>query len=114
MPPRDETLKYLPLSEATYYILLALVRPRHGYAVMQMVERLSEEVVTVGPGTLYGVLASLEKEALIVQIRQEERRKVYALTPKGKAVLASQVRRLEVMSRHGVEILDRLWEEGEE
>ena len=43
MPPREETLKYLPLSEATYYIMLALVRPRHGYAVMQMVERLSEE-----------------------------------------------------------------------
>jgi DNA-binding PadR family transcriptional regulator len=114
MPQMEETLKYLPLSEATYYIMLALVKPRHGYAVMQMVERLSEETVQIGAGTLYGAMATLEKEALIVKIKEEGRRKYYALTPRGKAVLASQIRRLEVMARQGLGTLDRLWENANE
>ena len=29
------------LTEATYYILLSLVRPRHGYGIMQLTEELS-------------------------------------------------------------------------
>ncbi|UCD09577.1 MAG: hypothetical protein JSU79_02745, partial [Dehalococcoidales bacterium] len=42
--------KYLPLSEATYYIMLALTDPLHGYGVMQEVEKLSQGTVKVGPG----------------------------------------------------------------
>ena len=29
------------LTESTYYILLSLVRPRHGYGIMQLTEELS-------------------------------------------------------------------------
>ena len=55
--------KYLPLSEATYYILLSLVEPLHGYGVMQKVETTSSGTVSIGPGTLYGAFTTLEKEA---------------------------------------------------
>jgi len=89
--------KYLPLSEATFYVMLALTQPMHGYAIMQKVDAMSEGSVALGPGTLYGVFGTLEKQALIVKVVEEERRKVYALTELGKAVLAEQVRRLEIM-----------------
>ncbi|WP_432380767.1 PadR family transcriptional regulator [Duganella sp. P38] len=89
--------KYLPLSEATFYVMLSLTQPMHGYAIMQKVEAMSEGQVTLGPGTLYGVFGALEKQALIVKVAEEERRKVYALTELGSKVLAEQVRRLEIM-----------------
>lgn len=89
--------KYLPLSEATFYVMLALNEPAHGYAIMQKVEAISGGSVTVGPGTLYGVFGTLEKQALIVKVAEEERRKVYALTELGRVVMAEHVRRLEMM-----------------
>ena len=100
--------KYLPLTEATYYIMLALIEPLHGYAVMQKVEKISEGTVKVGPGTLYGVFTTLEKEGLIVKVKEEERRKIYTLTGKGKEVLLSQINRLGIMTKSGVNIADRL------
>jgi DNA-binding PadR family transcriptional regulator len=100
--------KYLPLSESTCYIMLALVEPAHGYAIMQKVEAISEGIVKLGPGTLYGVLATLEKEELICKTKEEERRKYYALTPFGIQVLAAQIQRLEVMARCGLNALKRL------
>jgi len=101
MPNKNETSKYLPLSEATYYIMLALIEPLHGYGVMQKVTGLSGGTVELGAGTLYGVLTSLEKEGLIIMVREEERRKIYALTPRGRAVLRAQISRLEVMTDNG-------------
>ena len=105
---RDDTSKYLPLTESTYYILLTLVEPLHGYAVMQKIEEISNGTVTVGPGTLYGAFTSLEKEGLIVKVKEEERRKSYVLTPKGKKVLMNQIKRLEMMTRNGLSVIDLL------
>ena len=108
MAHKDELFKYLPLTESTYYILLALIEPLHGYGVMQKVETLSDGTVSVGPGTLYGAFTNLEKEGLITMVKEEERRKSYALTGKGKQVLAEQIRRLEIMNNNGQSILPRL------
>jgi DNA-binding PadR family transcriptional regulator len=91
----------LPLTESTYYILLSLVEPLHGYGVMQKVEVLSEDTVKIGPGTLYGAFRALEKEALIAKVGEEERRKIYVLTDKGREVLREQVKRLAIMVRNG-------------
>ena len=101
MNEHNEANKYLPLTESTYYILLSLLEPLHGYGVMQKVDTLSEGTVKIGPGTLYGAFQALEKEALIVKVGEEERRKIYALTAKGRRVLKSQVERLEIMVRNG-------------
>ena len=99
---RDDTSKYLPLTESTYYIMLTLVEPLHGYAVMQKVEEISKGTVKVGPGTLYGAFTALEKEKLIVKVNEENRRKSYVLTPKGKTVLINQINRLEIVTRNGL------------
>lgn len=100
--------KYLPLSEATYYILLSLVEPMHGYGIMQKVERISEGTVSIGPGTMYGAFSNLEKEGLITMVKEEERRKSYALTEKGRQVLVEQIRRMEIMSRNGQGVVGQL------
>jgi DNA-binding PadR family transcriptional regulator len=105
----DKELKrYLPLTEATYYILLALVEPLHGYALMQKVETASGGVVKIGPGTLYGAFSTLEKEGLIVKVAEEERRKSYQLTLRGREVLKAQIERLEIMARNGLAVAGRL------
>jgi DNA-binding PadR family transcriptional regulator len=105
---RDDTNKYLPLTESTYYIMLTLIEPLHGYAVMQKVDEISKGTVKVGPGTLYGAFTSLEKEGLIVKVKEENRRKSYVLTPKGKKVLMNQIRRLEIMTQKGLSVIDLL------
>ncbi len=108
MNPQDELKRYLPLTEATYFIMLALVEPLHGYAVMQQVEQVSGGAVKIGAGTLYGAFTTLEKEGLIEMVSEVDRRKSYRLTPKGKRVLRGQIERLEMMARNGLQALDRL------
>ena len=98
---KDDTGKYLPLTESTYYIMLSLVEPLHGYGVMQKVEAISEGTVKLGPGTLYGVFTTLEKEGLIIKVKEDDRRKSYTLTQKGKEVLLQQIYRLKIMSQNG-------------
>ena len=105
---RDDTKKYLPLTESTYYIMLTLVEPLHGYAVMQKIEKISKGTVKVGPGTLYGAFTALEKEGLIAKIKEEDRRKSYVLTPKGKKVLMNQIKRVEIMTQNGLSVIGTL------
>lgn len=87
----------LPLTEATFYILLSLSTPQHGYAVMQDVEQMSNGTVQLGPGTLYGAFNNLEENKLISKVDEVERRKIYALTEPGKQVLQAQADRLAIM-----------------
>ena len=108
MTDQDDTKKYLPLTEATYYIMLTLAEPLHGYAVMQKVEQVSQGTVKVGPGTLYGVVSMLEQAGLTVKVKEEDRRKSYTLTPRGRKVLSNQIRRLEIMTRNGLAVMNRL------
>ena len=102
----NETNKYLPLTEATYYIMLSLIEPLHGYGVMQKVREMSDGLVEIGAGTLYGALSTLQKESLIHKVHEGNRRKSYTLTPKGKRVLQGQIRRLEIMTREGGKVIE--------
>ena len=104
--------KYLPLSETTYYIMLMLAKPLHGYGVMQEVEAMTGGAVIIGPGTLYGAFSTLEKENLIAMVRKEARRKFYTLTDMGRAVLHCQIERLEMMTISGRQVLAQLSDPG--
>ena len=99
--------KYLPLTESTAYILLVLHEPLHGYGVMQKVKTLSEDTVTIGPGTLYGAFSTLESEQLIAKVGDEGRRKVYVLTEKGQQVLKEHIRRSEILVKNGA--ITKVW-----
>ena len=101
-----DNTQYLPLTEATYYIMVALVEPRHGYAIMQKVAEISGGAVKIGPGTLYGAFLTLEKEGLIVKVSEAKRRKSYTLTPKGRIVLLLQLERLGNMIKNGAAVFN--------
>ena len=105
MKENKETIRHLPLTEAFYCILLALAEPLHGYGIMQKVEAGSAGAVRIGPGTLYGALTTLEKEKLIARFDTVDRRKRYALTEKGRGVLAAELARLRLLTSLGDMVL---------
>ena len=90
-----------PMTEAMYYVLLALHRPAHGYQLMQQIARAARGRVQMGPGTLYGVLTRMEKEGLIVLSENDGRRKTYLLTNAGMEALRAEYSRLRAMLRDG-------------
>ena len=98
----------LVLTEATYYILLSLFRPQHGYGIMQQAEELSGGRVRLAAGTLYGALTNLCDKGWIVQLPVEfgSRRKEYQLTERGLLVLKNELDRLRELVRNGEEILE--------
>lgn len=90
-----------PMTEAMYYILLALLRPGHGYGMMQRIQELSGGRLVMGPGTLYGVLSRMNREGLIVLTGEDGRRKNYAITEAGKNALLLEYRRLKQLVEDG-------------
>ena len=100
----------LALTEATYYILLSLVEPRHGYGIMQQAEALSGGRVRLAAGTLYGALSSLcEKEwILLLPTAEGSRKKEYMLTERGYHVLKNELERLRELVTCGDVILGGL------
>lgn len=90
-----------PMTEAAYYILLALLKPGHGYGMMQRIGELSGGRLVMGPGTLYGVLSRMCKERLIVFTGEEGRRKNYAITEAGRIALLAEFDRLKRMVADG-------------
>lgn len=90
--------KLLPLTETTFYILLALRKPGHGYQIMQTVEDLSNGDVRIAAGTMYGALENLSKQKLIIAIPSDDpRRKMYQITSYGAEILRLDIQRLRQM-----------------
>lgn len=94
-----------PMTEAMFYILLALMNPGHGYMLMNAVSEISGGRVQMGPGTLYGVLTRMQKDGLIIIKNDDGRRKVYEITEAGKNALKAEYRRLEAMVADGRSML---------
>ena len=95
------------LTESTYYILLSLLSPQHGYGIMQQTEEMSRGRVRLAAGTLYGALNTLCDKGWIIQrpVEDGSRRKEYKLTDKGKAILTNEVARLKELADNGERIL---------
>jgi DNA-binding PadR family transcriptional regulator len=80
-------------AEPSLYILVSLADgTKHGYAIMTDVEAVSGS--PMGPGTLYGALARLERRGLIEALEPEDRRRPYRLTALGATTLEAQLRGL--------------------
>ena len=115
MPSKSRSETYgdlLPLREPTFFILLALSpQPKHGYAILKDVERLSEGRVQLSTGTLYGALARLLEQAVIqpssgaagqedepaVDQQGGRPRRYYELTAFGRQLLSQEVTRLSAL-----------------
>jgi len=85
-------------SDPALLILISLAAgPRHGYGMMEEIAAFSG--VELGPGTLYGALARLEKAGWIAPLPLEERRRPYRLTPAGKRALQQRLRSLHTIAK---------------
>ena len=86
-----------PLTPAVFHVLLALADgPLHGYGIMQAVEAAAGPATRMGPGTIYGTLQRLEDAGLVreLTVRNDERRRVFALQPAGRRALEQEATRL--------------------
>jgi DNA-binding PadR family transcriptional regulator len=101
----NESLSQLGrFAEPSLYILVSLSGgPRHGYAIMSDVEQMTGS--PLGPGTLYGALARLERRGLIEALEPEDRRRPYRLTALGATTLRAQLAQLQGFLRTGLERL---------
>ena len=95
------------LTEAVYYILLSLIKPLHGYGIMQNVEQLSNGRVKLAAGTLYGAINTLLEKGWIVALSEEKgsRKKEYIITDTGKEMLRLEIVRLKELIENGNRIL---------
>jgi DNA-binding PadR family transcriptional regulator len=100
----DGMLELGRFAEPSLYILVSLSDgPKHGYAIMTDVEEISG--VPLGPGTLYGALARLERRGLIEALEPDDRRRPYRLTGLGVAALKTQLDGLAGFARTGLKRL---------
>jgi DNA-binding PadR family transcriptional regulator len=102
---KDDLKGLLPLSPATFYILLALSdEDRHGYGIMQEVARQSEGRYKLGPGTFYDNLEKLIDHGVVKEVQRrsandDPRRRYYRMTGFGRTLFLAEVSRLEVVVR---------------
>lgn len=91
---------YVPMTETGFYILLCLREEAHGYSIVQRVKDMTSGEILLSPGTLYGTLSKMEKDGLIRFMREEEKRKLYQITPLGQEVLGLEMKRIASLYRN--------------
>lgn len=93
------------LTEAIYYILLALQEPMHGYGIMQKTSSMSRGRLVLSAGTLYGAISNLLEKGWIQPCGESSdtdgRRKMYRITALGQEVLVAEYERLEELVENG-------------
>jgi len=106
-PAQNHDEPFGPLTPAMFHVLLALAGDDlHGYAILKEVELRTSGKVKLSTGTLYGIIKRLLADGMIVERRSrpaeaddDERRRYYRLTEKGREVAAAEAERMnEVLS----------------
>jgi DNA-binding PadR family transcriptional regulator len=95
MPVQDT-----PLRPAVFHILLALARGElHGLGIAESVDAATAGSVSLGPGTLYRSLKEMARDGLISEVPapaagEDPRRRFYAMTEQGRALVQAEAERL--------------------
>ena len=71
--------KLKTLTEQMFYVLLVLTHERYGSEIVSEVLKITNNRISLGPGTLYTLLAQFEEEKLITQTKQEGRKRSYCI-----------------------------------
>jgi len=112
MTDRDRDLQaLLPLTPPMLHLLLALADgDKHGYAILKEVTRRTRGKVHLGPSTLYGLIKRASADGWIAEADErpdpaldDERRRYYRLTPRGRRVAIAEIERLESLVGMAVE-----------
>jgi DNA-binding PadR family transcriptional regulator len=92
----------MPLRPIEFHVLLALAgEERHGYAILQEVDAMTDGELQPEPGTLYRALHRMLKDGWVAESARrpaadldDERRRYYRLTPVGRRVASAEAERL--------------------
>lgn len=94
------------LTEVSFFILLAVFRPRHGYGIMQFIDEKTEGRLSLGAGTLYGAITTMLGKGWIEPYGDvDDRKKEYIITKAGREVAEREIERLENLTKTAKEIM---------
>ena len=99
----NQVKKLSPLTEVTFYILLSVLQPLHGYGIIKKVEKMSHGRLKIAAGSLYGAISALLENQCIrlIENPQDDRRKLYQITETGRELLTYEIARLSEMAENG-------------
>jgi DNA-binding PadR family transcriptional regulator len=102
---RHVAIETKPLTEPVLLILTSLAdQPRHGYALIQDIQLLSNGRVRMSTGTLFGALRRLLEDGWIERFEQEDtarQKQAYRLTSAGLRQLQIELERMRQLTRAG-------------
>jgi len=81
------------LTDNIFFILLSLVKPRHGYRIMQFIKEETDGQLVIGPATMYTTLKKLQDYNLIKEVESKDNKKVYMATELGFSLLNDNIER---------------------
>ncbi len=96
---------HLPLTPPMLHTLLALADgEKHGYAIIKEIARRTDGTVQLSAGTLYALVKRALVSGLLAESDErpdpaldDERRRYYRLTPRGRRVAEAEIARLEAI-----------------
>ncbi|WJD83669.1 PadR family transcriptional regulator [Priestia megaterium] len=106
--PRNDTLEMGELTDTSFYILLCLTEKKHGYRIMQTIEVLTHNKVSIGPSSMYTTIRKLLDADLIMLVNKEnDKKKTYITTDKGIELLQKDIKRRKQMIEQAEGILEK-------
>lgn len=94
------------LTETMFYVLMALYRSEKcGTDIAAWIEDRTNSRLSLGPATLYTILAKFEKEKFIRETKVEGRKRTYAITDQGRQAYRDELERLTRCLEDGKTVL---------
>ena len=101
-----DNVKSGALTEVTFFILLSLYEPKHGYAIMQFIDEKTDGRLVLGAGSLYGAINTLTEKNWIEPYGESGgRTKEYRITEEGKRIAEKELERLRKLTETAAEII---------
>ena len=100
-----DNVKSGALTEVTFFILLAVFEPKHGYAIMQFIEEKTKGRLVLGAGSLYGAINTLTEKGWIEPYGEGGRTKEYLITAEGRQIAEKELARLKELTVTAAEII---------
>lgn len=100
-----DNVKSGALTEVTFFILLSVFQPKHGYAIMQFIEEKTKGRLVLGAGSLYGAINTLTEKGWIEPYGEGGRTKEYVVTDEGRQIAEKELARLKELTATAAEII---------
>ncbi len=101
-----DNVKSGALTEVTFFILLSLYEPKHGYAIMQFIDEKTGGRLILGAGSLYGAINTLAEKGWIEPYGDSDgRKKEYVITEKGRQIAEKELQRLRDLTETAASIM---------